>query len=301
MKILITGGEGFIGTSLIKKLPKEKFIVCSKNKKMKNINNKNIIYEHVNIESDNFLDMVTNHKPDILIHMAAFNGLKQCEKNPSQTFTTNVFGTFNVIKACSLNKIRLIFLSSREVYGETINEIDENHSLKPNNVYGISKYLAEKMILSEHKKSNLEHIILRLSNVFGPGGKSGVNKIIQSAVQNNKIFLNGGDQKINLIYIDNLIDIIKKILINEECINQIFNIGVSKNISLKKFSEMVVSMCKNDVKIIRKQSLDFENNDFLPNINKLEKNIDNNLKIEIPEGIKKTIKEFEHISSKYKK
>jgi len=298
MKILITG-EGFIGTSLIKKLPKENFIICSKNKKIKNFDSKNILHECVNIESDNFLDVVTNHKPDILIHMAAFNGLKQCEENPSQTFATNVFGTFNVIKACNLNKIKLIFLSSREVYGKTINEIDENHSLKPNNVYGISKYLAEKMILSEHKKSNLEFIILRLSNVFGPGGKSGVNKIIQSAVQNNKIILNGGDQKINLIYIDNLIDILKKILNNKKCINQIFNIGVSKNISLKNFSEMVVSMCENDVKIIRKQSLDFENNDFLPNINKLEKTIDNNLKIEISEGIKKTIKEFEHLSSKY--
>jgi UDP-glucose 4-epimerase len=301
MKILITGGAGFIGTSLIKKLPKEKFIVCSKNNKTKNFDNKNIIYECVNIESDNFLDIVTNHKPDILIHMAAFAGLKQCEENPSQAFTTNVYGTFNVVRACSLNKIRLIFLSSREVYGQTVNEIDEKHSLKPTNVYGISKLLAEKIILSEHKKSGLEYIILRLSNVFGPGGKSGINKIIQSAIQNNKIFLYGGDQTINLIYIDNFIDILKKILINEQCMNQIFNVGMTKNILAKRFSEIVVSICHNNIKIIQRPPLNFENNTFIPNINKLKKIIDYNSEIEMTESIKKTIKWFEQVPNERKK
>jgi len=293
MKILLSGGLGFIGTSLIKKLSKQQLIVCSKNNKTKIENFKNVVFEFVNIESDDFLNIVTKHKPDLLIHMAAFTGLKNCENNPHQAFETNVYGTFNVIKACISNKTRLIFLSSREVYGSTSNEINENHPLKPTNVYGITKYLSEKMIVSEHEKSHLNYTILRLANVYGPGGINGVNRIIQSAVINNKILLNGGKQLVNLIYIDDLIDIILKILTNEQSINQIFNVGSLDNISIKEFSEKVSTLCLDYVKIIQNEPLKFENMDFKPNIDKLQNILDFSPKTNLQDGIQKTIKWFE--------
>ena len=293
MKILLTGGLGFIGNSLIKKFLDQQLIVCSKNPKPNKENFKNVVFEFVNIESDNFLDVVEKHKPDLLIHMASFTGLKNCEENPHQAFETNVYGTFNVIKACTSNKIRLIFLSSREVYGLTSDEIDENQPLKPTNVYGITKYLSEQMIVSEHKKSHLNYTILRLTNVYGPGSVSGVNRIIQSAVKNNKILLNGGKQLVNLIYIDDLVDLFLKILTNKQSINQIFNVGSLDNISIKEFSENVSTICQNDVKIIQNEPLKFENIDFKPNINKLKNILDFSPETNLQDGIKKTIKWFE--------
>lgn len=293
MKILLTGGLGFIGTALIQRKSENQFIVCSENEKSHLEDYKNIIFEFGKIETDSFCDLVKKYKPDLIIHMASITGLKYCEENSSKAFTTNVYGTFNVIKACMLNKVRLMFLSSREVYGATFNEVDESHPLKPTNVYGITKQLAENMIVSEHKKSNLVYTILRLSNVYGPGSTKGVNRMIQSAVIDKKIFLNGGNQYVNLIYIDDLIEIISNLLNNKHAFNQIFNVGSFDNISVKEFAKIISTKYEKNLEIIQKESLKFENKNFKPNLNKLLNIVDFSPKVHVEEGIKKTINWYE--------
>ena len=76
MKILLTGGLGYIGTSLINRLSKHELIVCSKSKKRDLQNYNNVIFEFVDITSDDFLQIVKKHKPDLVIHLASITGLK---------------------------------------------------------------------------------------------------------------------------------------------------------------------------------------------------------------------------------
>lgn len=300
MKILLTGGLGYIGSSLTKKLSEHHLIICSKSEHLNNENFKNTDLELVNIESDNFLKVVEKHKPDLLIHLASYAGLQNCENNPHLAFATNVYGTYNVIKACSLHNVRLIFLSSREVYGNTSNEIDENQILKPTNVYGLTKQLSEKMIVLEHEKSNLNYTILRVTNVYGPGGTDGVNKIIQSSITKNQIVINGGNQLINLIYIDDLVEAIIETLNNEKSYNQIFNVGSFDNITIDEFSKLVSSLCKNNIQITYNTSLKFENSKFKPNVNKIKNILNFDSKTHIKDGIKKTIRWFEQNMDKNK-
>ena len=252
MKILLTGGLGFIGSSLINRKSEHQFVVCIKNSKENLKKFSNVIFESCKIENLDFFDIVKKHNPDLIIHLASLTGLKNCEENPSKAFITNVFGTHNVIKACVANKTRIMFLSSREVYGSTTDEVKENSFLKPINVYGITKKIGEEMIISEHKKSDLDYTILRLSNVYGPGSTQGVNKMIQSAIIDKKIFLNGGEQVVNLIFIDKVIDIIFDIINDKRTYNQIFNVGSFDNISIKEFAKKISSICTNNVKIIQK-------------------------------------------------
>ena len=160
MKILLTGGLGYIGTSLINRLSKHELIVCSKSKKRDLQNYNNVIFEFVDITSDDFLQIVKKHKPDLVIHLASITGLKNCENNPIKAFQTNVHGTFNVIKACELNKNKLIFFSSREVYGKTLDvESKENDLLLPTNIYGITKMLGELLVKNSGKNNNLNYIL----------------------------------------------------------------------------------------------------------------------------------------------
>jgi len=295
MKIILTGGLGFIGTALIEKKSKHQFILCTKNVKKNTEKFKNVIFEIVKIESEKFADMIKKHKPDLVIHLASYTGLQNCEENPSKAFTTNVYGTYNVINSCLVNKIRLMFLSSKEVYGMTTNDVEENHLLKPTNVYGITKKLAEEMIVFENKKSNLVFTILRVTNVYGPGSTKGVNKMIQSAIKDKKLFLNGGDQLINLIFIDKLVDVIFNIINDERTFNQIFNVGSFENISIKEFANIISKIEQNNIKIIQRSPLKYENRNFKPNLNKLNKIIDLSTKMDLHEGIIKTKKWFKEL------
>jgi len=291
MKILLTGGLGYIGTSLINKLTKHQLIVCSKSKKDDLQNFNDVIFEFVDITSDDFLQIVKKHKPDLVIHLASITGLKNCESNPTKAFETNVYGTFNVIKACELNKNRLIFFSSREVYGKTLDvESKENDLLLPTNIYGITKMLGELLVKNSGKNNNLNYIILRLTNVYGPGGnEKGPNKIIKNAVEDKKIEIFGGKQSINFIYIDDVINFIFTIIDKNHISKEIFNLGSKNNLTVNEFSKLVEQSLDFDIIIKHKPKLNVENSIFKPDLKKSEKLLGFTSKTKINDGLRKTI------------
>jgi len=291
MKILLTGGLGYIGTTLINKLTKHQLIICSKNKKNNLQNFNHVTFEFVNIKSDDFLEIVKKHKPDLLIHLASITGLKNCENNPSEACETNVYGTCNVVKACELNKIKLIFFSSREVYGKTLDvESKEKDPLLPTNVYGITKMLGESIVKNSGKNNNLKYIILRLTNVYGPrGNEKGPNKIIKNAVKNKKIEIYGGKQTINFIYIDDVVDLISVLIDKNHISQEIFNVGSKNNLSINDFSKLVEQSLDFDITIKHMPKQNVENSVFKPDVNKIEEVLEFITKTEINEGLKKTI------------
>ena len=291
MKILLTGGLGYIGTSLINKLTKHQLIVCSKSKKNDLQNFNDVIFEFVDITSDDFLQIVKKHKPDLVIHLASITGLKNCENNPIKAFQTNVHGTFNVIKACELNKNKLIFFSSREVYGKTLDvESKENDLLLPTNIYGITKMLGELLVKNSGKNNNLNYIILRLTNVYGPGGnEKGPNKIIKNAVEDKKIEIFGGKQSINFIYIDDVVNLISTIIDKNHISKEIFNLGSKNNLTVNEFSKLVEQCLDFNIIIKHKPKLNVENSIFKPDLKKSEKLLGFTSKTKINDGLKKTI------------
>ena len=291
MKILLTGGLGYIGTSLINRLSKHELIVCSKSKKNDLQNFNDVIFEFVDITSDDFLQIVKKHKPDLVIHLASITGLKNCENNPIKAFQTNVHGTFNVIKACELNKNKLIFFSSREVYGKTLDvESKENDLLLPTNIYGITKMLGELLVKNSGKNNNLNYIILRLTNVYGPGGnEKGPNKIIKNAVEDKKIEIFGGKQSINFIYIDDVVNLISTIIDKNHISKEIFNLGSKNNLTVNEFSKLVEQCLDFNIIIKHKPKLNVENSIFKPDLKKSEKLLGFTSKTKINDGLKKTI------------
>ena len=291
MKILLTGGLGYIGTSLIKKLTKHQLIVCSKSKKDNLQNFNDVIFEFVDITSDDFLQIVKKHKPDLVIHLASITGLKNCESNPTKAFETNVHGTFNVIKASELNKNRLIFFSSREVYGKSLDvKSKEDDLLLPTNIYGITKMLGELLIKNSGKNNNLDYIILRLTNVYGPGGnEKGPNKIIKNAVEDKKIEIFGGKQSINFIYIDDVVNLISTIIDKNHISKEIFNLGSKNNLTVNEFSKLVEQSLDFNITIKHKPKLNVENSIFKPDLKKSEKLLGFTSKTKINDGLRKTI------------
>ena len=196
MKILLTGGLGFIGRRFIEKYPNLDDLIIYAPKKSTQITSDEITnqtkIETGLVEENSIFQVFKKYNPKVVIHLASIGGLSNCEKKPFDSFKVNVIGTFNVIRACLKIKSKLIFVSSREVYGETIQESSkENDPLFPKNVYGITKMLGESLVTMPHKNDQLDFTIYRLTNVYGPGGLNGVNKIIKTAVKEKKIMING--------------------------------------------------------------------------------------------------------------
>jgi len=296
MRVLLTGGLGFIGKRFIDNFQNSHdLIVFTTENSIKNFNpteTSNVIIEKGSVEDDSFQKIMLKHKPEVVIHLAAKSGLKNCEENPDSAFNCNVFGTYNVIKTCAEMNSKLIFISSREVYGETINEsTKEDDPLFPNNIYGITKMLAETLIINTNQKYNVDYIILRLTNVFGPGPyERGVNKIIKMAVKDKKIQIYGGEQVVNIVYVDDIVELINSILCKKCSWNKIFNVGSNNTLKIKKFVDEVKGLVGNDVDIEYLPAGNYGDSVFNPNLEKIQDEMKFTAKTSLIDGIQKTIK-----------
>ena len=296
MKVLLTGGLGFIGKRFIENFQNSHdLIVFTTENSIKNFNPTEIpkvIIEKGSVEDDSFQKIMLKHKPEVVIHLAAKSGLKNCEENPDSAFNCNVFGTYNVIKTCAEMNSKLIFISSREVYGETINEsTKEDDPLSPNNIYGITKMLAETLIINIGQKYNVDYIILRLTNLFGPGAyERGVNRIIKMAVKDKKIQIYGGEQAVNIVYVDDIVELINSILCEKCSWNKIFNVGSNNTLKIKKFVDEVKELVGNDIDIEYLPARNIENSVFNPNLEKIQDEMKFTTKTSLIDGIQKTIK-----------
>tara|TARA_Y100000310_G_scaffold272512_1_gene287527 strand:+ start:3394 stop:4281 length:888 start_codon:yes stop_codon:yes gene_type:complete len=294
LKILIIGASGFIGSEFISRFSNDfRIISYSRNTRKNNKKTtKNIINEKGTIEDNKIIKIIKKHSPDIVLHLANFGSMKQCEENAESAFKTNVYGIFNVIMGCINTNSKLIFVSSREVYGETKGKnSSETDPILPNNVLGITKALAENLIVYANRKHALEYTILRPSNIYGINGEKFVIKtMLNSAMQKKKIFVDGGTQKLNLVHVNDVLDIIKLVIQKPKLSSgQIFNVGSNNNISVKRLALNIAKLVGGNVDIKFKKSRKNETQFYKPNIEKIEKVFEYTNWVNLNDGIKEML------------
>jgi len=291
-RILLVGAFGFIGKQFLKKYHK-KYCLIAFGKKTSFDNFPEVQNLDINTDFGDVVEdmtkVISRHKPDVVLHLSALTGLTKCNNDPKKAFLINVNGIFNVIQGCVENNSRLIFFSSREVYGETLNEkTKETDPLKPNNVYGITKLIGEEMIKMAHKKLNLSFTILRLTNVYGPEGDGYGSQIIIKNALKGSVDVLGGSQRLNFVYVDDVVDLISKIIDNPISINEIYNIGSNDTLSIKEFVNKVLEHF-DKVKINYKPMRQNETSNFVPDLEKIQNKLGFKPKTDIETGIRKTI------------
>jgi len=263
LKILLTGGTGFIGKNLIS-------YFNSKNISVDNLS-REILQNDKKL--DNFLksnQSKLKQNYDVLIHLAA-----ELDNSSKELISTNVSLTKKLLKLCVKNKIsRFIFTSSHLVYGKTdYLPIDEEHSTKPKTDYGKSKLLAENICKSFSKDFGLQISILRISSVFGFGQneKYIIPKMFKD-IFSEKIILHkysNGFQLMDLIHVD---DVSKAIL--KSCKSKktgIYNISSGIGITaldLAKIISKFVKGCKISIEYKKE-----ETNHFFYDVSKAEQEI----------------------------
>jgi len=305
LKILVTGGAGFIGSNLVDRLISmgEHVIVLDnfddyyppkiKRKNIKhNLNKKNFELIKESIRNSKVLSKILKDV-EIVFHLAARPGVRPSIKNPKLYHEVNVDGTLNLLNAClDSNVKKIIYSSSSSVYGEPeYLPIDEKHPTNPISPYGATKLAAEKYSYVFSKIYGLRIIVLRYFTVFGPRQRPdmAIAKFTMSLLQNIRPQIYGdGKQTRDFTYIDNVVD--ANILAMKSNINWgIFNIGSGQRISINELLKMLNYICGTSVTPIHRMKRKGDITHTWSDIKKTKEILNYEPKVDIKEGIKRYV------------
>lgn len=254
MKVLLTGGAGFIGSHVANQLVSEGYeVAIIDNLSSSSIGNlpENVKFYQFDI-NDCFVEkIVETEKPKIIIHLAAQTSVVHSMKEPFFDFQTNTAATVKLLQYAVKNDVdQFIFASSAAIYGEPLHlPIKEQHPVNPQSFYAVSKYAAERYILNFAQHNNLISTILRFSNVYGPKqntqGEAGVvGSFISKILDKENCIIYGGDQTRDFIYVKDIAAaILNAIDVKKE---GIYNVSSNKEISIRQLYEMISEKLSSD-------------------------------------------------------
>jgi len=246
MKILVTGGAGFIGLHLVERLLKEWCQVVVVDKLYKGdakllCNTYNCNCYIGDICNKDFLENVIGlETPDVIVHLAAAAGVRDSFEFPNRYVRTNIEGTLNVLECMrkyNINKI--VFASSSSVYGDYPAEkfSEDACDIKPISPYACSKLCGEQLVYTYSKAYDINAVCLRFFTVYGPRQRKdlAIRKFTESIVNGIPIQVYGdGTSSRDYTYIDDVIEGIITAIRYNNSHYEIFNIGSGSPISLNE-------------------------------------------------------------------
>ena len=300
MKVLITGGAGFVGSHLAEKYLKfgdDVYIIDDLSTgTLENIkhlqddeSNKNRLFVTIDtiLNRDIMLELIGTC--DVVLHMAAAVGVQYILENPLSSIVTNIKGTEEVLELCNKFRKKVLIASTSEVYGkhthaplvETDNII-YGPSTKFRWSYAAAKLMDEFTALAYHRTKKLQVIIIRLFNTVGPRqtGRYGMvmPRFVQQALSNETITVYGdGTQTRVFTYVEDVVDAIAKLAKCSDAIGDVTNIGGAEEVAIGNLAEMVkkLTFSTSQIKFIpydEAYTKDFEDMQRrVPSIEKVEK------------------------------
>ena len=254
--ILVTGGAGFIGSHVVDIFIENNYkVIVADNLstgRKKNINSKAAFY-NIDIKDYKALENIfQNNSIKYVIHLAAQVSVPNSMRNPINDANENIIASLNVFELSKKYNIKkIIVASSAAVYGvPKYLPIDENHTVNPISYYGLSKITMEKYI----ELYNIDYIICRFSNVYGPRqtphGEAGVVSIfIDNFINNKEINIFGnGKQTRDFIYVKDIAKIYLE-LINKNVSRQILNISTNSAITINNLFESIIKISNKNIKV----------------------------------------------------
>lgn len=314
-KIVVTGGLGFIGSNLVKKLVKKNYfvIIIDKNtysgniENIKNLNSKNIKLNIFDINNQKkFEDVLNVYKPNAIFNLAAETHVDRSIDDPSSFIKSNISGVYSILEAFKnfrkknkSEKNKLIHISTDEVYGDIKKNkfSKETDAYKPSSPYAASKAASDHLVNSYSRTYNLPLIISNCSNNYGPNQfpEKLIPKLILSCLRNDNLEIYGnGKNEREWIHVEDHCDALIKILYKGKLKNN-YNIGSGEIFNNVQIAKLILKYFKNYKKIKTKSQIIFvrdrPGHDFryALNSNKIKKDLGWKKKYNFETGLKKTI------------
>lgn len=310
-KILVTGGAGFIGSHLCKRLlDQNNEVLCLDN--------------YFTGSKMNILPMLDNHMFELIRHDIVNPYIAEVDEiynlacpaspihyqyNPIQTVKISVMGAINMLETAKATGAKILQASTSEVYGDpkihpqvesywgNVNPIGER------SCYDEGKRCAETLFMDYHRQSKLNIKIIRIFNTYGPNmhpndGRVVSNFIVQCLRNENITIYGNGEQSRSFQYVDDLIEgMIKMMATPDDFIGPV-NIGNPNEFTILELAEKVISLTNSKSKLIFKSLPKDDPQQRRPNISLAKEKLDWTPKIELEEGLKKTINYFDNLLNK---
>jgi UDP-glucose 4-epimerase len=295
--VLVTGGAGFIGSHLVEKLVEEGYsVIVVDNLLRGKLNNLSNILDRIEFVKGDIRNYALMEKliknSEVIFHLASLSRVIPSIENPELCFKINVEGTEIIARLCSKHHKKLIFSSSREVYGAPkYLPVDEAHPLNPENPYGASKVSGEKIIEAYAKNYGLSYAILRLANVYGSRDFDRVIPIfIKNSLEEKDLVVYGVNKILDFVYIDDVINAFISAMNSN--VNQTLNIGAGVGVSIIELANLVKRITGKEVKIIVKEKRKGEVDKFIADIKRAKEVLNWEPKINLEEGLRRIVKEY---------
>ena len=304
-KILITGGAGFIGSTLAGRLCGENRIVLFDNLARNTIQHTTLLdNENICLHEGDILgyDEVCESMAgvDVVVHAAAIAGIDTVIKDPIRTMEVNMIGTANVLRAAHENgvKDRVVDFSTSEVFGSMAYRVGEDANTVAGSagearwVYAVSKLAGEHLAHAYYKQHGLPTVTVRPFNVYGPGqtGEGAIQIFIRKALQNEPIQIYGDGTQIRAwCYVDDMIEGLMLALESPRAVGESFNIGNARAATtIFGLAETICRVLNSQSKIVFQEALSADIELRIPETKKAEELLGFKARVDLEEGIRRT-------------
>ena len=322
IKVIVTGGLGFIGSNLIELLIKKKYFVINIdcNTYSSNYYNtkdykKNYKFIKCNINNKKkIFNILSKYKPAAIFNLAAETHVDRSIDSPKAFIDSNILGVFNLLEAFrkfhKQNKnSKLIHISTDEVYGDIlIGRSNENFTYKPSSPYSASKASSDHLVYSYFRTYKLPVIITNCSNNYGPKQhpEKLVPKLIYNILNNKPLPIYGkGKNSREWIYVKDHCEALIKVY-QKGKVGEFYNIGSNKNLNNLEVCRNLINVSKNLIKLGKKVKISFVKDRpghdmrYALNSNKIKKDLGWFPKTSFKEGIRLTFNWYNKNKSYYK-
>ena len=305
--IFMTGGAGFIGSTLIGRLIENNRIVVFDNLSRNALcslpyaSHPNLKIVKGDVTDAPALRAATlEADPNIVVHMAAIAGIDTVMKSPTNTMRVNLMGTLNALDSARHVKRleRFVDFSTSEVFGSNAFRAVESGLASIGAVgearwiYAVSKLAGEHMVHAYHREFGLPAVTLRPFNVYGPGqiGEGAIHRFVTQALRNNDIEIHGDGTQIRAwCYVDDMVNGLLLVMEHPNAIGESFNIGNGRAVvTIYGLANAVIRVLDSKSKIlfVRKDYADIELR--VPNVDKAIELLGFEARIDLEEGIRRT-------------
>ena len=306
-RIFVTGGAGFIGSTMARRLVAENEVIALDNLHRDALASTDLL-EHPNftlVEGD-VLDLEavreTARGASHIVHCAAIAGVDAVRESPVRTMRVNMIGTYNVLEAGLATQAtleRLVDFSTSEVFGTYAFKVDETHVTTTGSVgearwtYAVSKLAGEHMARAYHDELELPTVSVRPFNVYGPGqiGGGEIRAFIEAALAGRDLVIHGDGSQIRAwCYVDDMVDAVLLCLERPEAVGQSFNIGNARSaVTIFDLAQRVkrITGCSGEITFAPLNYVDVELR--IPNVGKAREQLGFEARVELDEGLAQTI------------
>ena len=305
MKILVTGGAGFIGHNVVRFLeqkghtcfvvdsctnygfvPKEEmnYLISKRKKRMK------ASIHFVDIRDAKALNnMFVTFHPDMVIHLASFPRQKVVSANPAWGSEVMSTGLINLLECSKIHRVKkFTYISSSMVYGDFTDDVKEDYNCKPQGQYGIMKLMGEHLVQDYTRRGCFDHVIIRPSAVYGEWDVEDrvVSKFMLGAMRGQTLKVNGAGETLDFTYVEDAAMGIVQATLSEQAKNKVYNITKSHSHSLLDAANLAVKIAGQGAIECRDKDADFPSRGAL-NIDAARQDFGFDPKVDVEEGFQR--------------